>query len=56
MLSDTKKLSGPDFSHATESTIADGTTLLGHADGFRHVWLDQVEAVDHLDSGMGSES
>lgn len=34
MSDDNKKLSGPDFSQATElSAIADGTTLLGHADG-----------------------
>ncbi|MGP1667784.1 MAG: Rieske 2Fe-2S domain-containing protein, partial [Rhodanobacter sp.] len=34
MADDTTKLSGPDFSHAVElSTIADGATLLGHADG-----------------------
>lgn len=34
MTDDTAKLSGPDFSQAVElSTIADGTTLLGHADG-----------------------
>ena len=24
--------------------------------GLRHVWLDQIEHVEHLDSALGSES
>lgn len=26
------------------------------ADGIRHVWLDQIKHVEHLDSALGSEN